>query len=216
MSFISDLDLGLKNMVKFKGHWSEKFIRAFYTNLEYKVRKKTIVSEVRGKRIEINEKQLADILGIPPPAPTDLCFTDYHNSLSPSIYDRDEVYKTITMETVFSGQEIRISLMEASDRLLLNVITHILVNKPGNWACGSESEFFTMACIMKGQPINIPYSMLHMMASCARKKSPLPYAAFISKILKACNINHHMNKRAGFSIIDSNSLRRMNLSLIGR
>lgn len=59
MSFISDLDnLGLKNMVKYKGHWSEEVIRACYTNLEYKVRDRTIVSEVRGKKIMIDEKQL--------------------------------------------------------------------------------------------------------------------------------------------------------------
>lgn len=83
MPFISDLDnLGLKNMVRYKGHWSEEVIRAFYTNLEYKVREKTIVSEVRGKGIAIDEKQFAEILGILPPGPTNFCFNDYHNSKS--------------------------------------------------------------------------------------------------------------------------------------
>lgn len=64
--------------------------------------------------------------------------------------------------------------MEANDWLLLNVITHVLVNKPGNWACGNESEFFAMACIMQGQAINIPYFMMHRMTFCVGKKSPLP------------------------------------------
>lgn len=52
------------------------------------------------------------------------------------------------------------SSMEASDWLLLNVITHILVNKLGNWACGSESEFFAITCIMKVKLINIPYFIM--------------------------------------------------------
>lgn len=106
------------------------------------------------------------------------------------------------------------SSMEASDRLLLNVITHILVNKPDNWDCGIELEFFAMACIMKGKPINIPYFIMHRMASYARKKSPLPYATFITKILKACNINPHLNKKEDSSIIDGNSLRRKNFSFV--
>lgn len=69
--------------------------------------------------------------------------------------------------------------MDASDRLLLNVITHVLFNKLDNWACGSESQFFAMTCILQGQAFNIPYFMMQRMAAYARKKSPLPYAAFI-------------------------------------
>lgn len=53
------------------------------------------------------------------------------------------------------------------------------------------------------------------MATCTRKKSPLPYAAFISKILKTFNINPSMHTREDSTIIDSNSLRMMNFSLIG-
>lgn len=52
------------------------------------------------------------------------------------------------MEPDFTGQEITVSNMDASDRLLLNVITHVLFNKPSDWACRSESEFFAMTCML--------------------------------------------------------------------
>lgn len=130
-------------------------------------------------------------------------------------YGKAEENKTITKEENYTaGQEIRVSNMEASDRLLLNVISHIVFNKSRNLACGSESKFFTMASFMQGQAINIPYMMMRRMEACVRKKSPLPYAAFISKILRAFGVNPHFHYREDFFIIDSNSLRRMNF-LIG-
>lgn len=50
MSFITSLDnLGLKNMIKYKGHWSPKVIRAFYSSLEYRIRERVILADVRGE-----------------------------------------------------------------------------------------------------------------------------------------------------------------------
>lgn len=82
---------------------------------------------VRGKEIILYERKLAEILGIPTPGPDDFCFMDQHNSLISSFYGRAEVYKTIMREAK-CGQEIRVRNMDASDRLLQNVITHVLVN----------------------------------------------------------------------------------------
>lgn len=87
----------------------------------------------------------------------------------------------MTRESNFIGKEIRVSNMDASDRILLNVITHILFNKSGNWACGSEPEFFAMSCILQGEAFNIPYFMMQRMARCAIKKSPLPYLLLFQK-----------------------------------
>lgn len=85
--------------------------------------------------------------------------------------------------------------MDVSHRLLLNVISHIFFNKSGNLAGGSESEYFAMACILEGRSINIPYLIMHKMESCARRKSHLPYAAFVSKILAHFGINPYFNVR---------------------
>lgn len=57
------------------------------------------------------------MLSLPILGPNDFCFTDHHNSLGPSFYGKAEFYKTITIEIDFTGQEIRVSQMEASDRL---------------------------------------------------------------------------------------------------
>lgn len=121
-------------------------------------------------------------------------------------YGKAAVYKTTTGEYDFHGQEIRVSNMNASDRLLLNVISHIIFNKSGNLACGSEPEFFVMACIMEGKPINIPYLMMRRMVGCARRKSPLPY------VLRAFDISPYFNAREEATIIDSNSLCHMNFT----
>lgn len=105
--------------------------------------------------------------------------------------------------------------MDASYRLLLCVISNIVFNKSGILAYGSEPKFLTIACFLQQQPICIPYLMMRRMESCARKISPLLYAAFISKIVTAFNINPHFHNQEGSSIIGSNSLRGMNFSLIG-
>lgn len=110
------------------------------------------------------------------------------------------MYKTITGIDEYNGQEIRVSLMNASDRLLLSVISNIIFNKSGNLACGNEPEFLTMACIIQQRRVNILYLMMRKIRACARKKSPLPYAAFISKILKHSKVNPHFHNRE-----DSNS-----------
>lgn len=110
--------------------------------------------------IELDETRFAEILNLPIPEKEDFYFTNHHNSLSPSFYGKVEVYKTITRETEYMGQEIRVSQMEAGDRFMLNVITHILFNKSGKWAFGSEPEFFAMACMIQGQPTNIPFFMM--------------------------------------------------------
>lgn len=60
-------EFGLKNFVKFKGYWSVEVIRTFYTNLEYRIRDRTIYSEVRGKNIILDEIQFAEVLGLPTP-----------------------------------------------------------------------------------------------------------------------------------------------------
>lgn len=104
--------------------------------------------------------------------------------------------------------------MNDLDRLLLSVISNIIFNKSGNLACGSELEFLTMACIMQQRTINIPYLIMRRMEACARKKSPLPYAAFISKILKHFKINPHFHNKEYYAIIHSNSLLRMNFIYI--
>lgn len=56
--------------------------------------------------------------------------------------------------------------------------------------------------------------MMQGMVACARRQSPLPYAAFITKILRAFNINPLLHKREESTVIDHNSLRRMNFSLV--
>lgn len=127
MPFIDLLDnLSLQIFMNYKGFWSPEIIRAFYTTLEYRIRERKLYAEIRGKRVELTELRLAEIFGIPPPGPEDFCFMDQHNSLSPSFYGKAEVYKTINREEEFTGQEIRVSSMDASDRLLLNVISHIV------------------------------------------------------------------------------------------
>lgn len=65
---------------------------------------------------------------------------------------------------------------------------------------------------MEGKPINIPYLMMRRMEGCARRKSPLPYAAFVAKILRAFDISPFFNTREEAIIIDSNSLLLMNFS----
>lgn len=41
MAFIDTLkNFGLKNFVRYKRYWSVEVVRAFYTNLEYKVRER--------------------------------------------------------------------------------------------------------------------------------------------------------------------------------
>lgn len=81
--FIVNLEnFRLNNFVRYKGHWSVEVVKAFYTNLEYKVREKTIYSEVKEKKIVLNDIKYVEILHLPPPGPTDFCFTDHHNSLS--------------------------------------------------------------------------------------------------------------------------------------
>lgn len=94
------------------------------------------------------------------------------------------------------------------------MISNIIYNKSGNLACGSEPEFLTMACIMQQRRVNVPYPMMRRMEACATKKSPLPYATFISKILKHFKINPHFHNREESTIIDSNSLHRMNFTLL--
>lgn len=133
MLFIGKLDdFGLKDFVKYKGHWSAEVVRAFYTNLEYRVRERAICSEVRGKKIILDEFKLDEILGLPIPKQTDYRFTNHYNSLSQSFYSKAEVYKIVTKKPKFNGREIGVSNMDASVRLLLNVITHVLFNKSGN------------------------------------------------------------------------------------
>lgn len=146
MPFIGMLEeFGLKNFVKYKGYWSAAVIRAFLRNLEYRVRERAIYSKVRGKKICLDELKFVEVLGLTPPESTAHCFTDHHHSLSQSFYGNAEVYKIVTREPKFTGKTIRVSNTDASFRFLLNVITHILFNKSGNWACGSELEFFAMS-----------------------------------------------------------------------
>lgn len=94
-----------------------------------------LLTDVKGKTILINEAKLANILGIAAPGSDYFCFTDHHNSLSDSFYGKATVYKTITREDDFIGQEIRVSNMNASDTLLLNVISHIIFNKSARVLC---------------------------------------------------------------------------------
>lgn len=104
MPFVDNMNsLGLKKPVSYKGFWCPKVIRAFYTILEYQIRERKLYDEVRGTKIELSEEILAGILGIPPPDPTDPCFTDHHNSLSPAFYGKAEVCKVITGEDDYTG-----------------------------------------------------------------------------------------------------------------
>lgn len=176
-------------------------IRAFYCSLEYQVRNQVIIAEIRGKQIWITKENFDDILGIPAPTADYYCFTDYHNSLSDSLYGKVVVYQTITGLDDFHGQEIRVGTMDASHRLLLNVISYIFFNKSGNLACGSEPEFFVISCILEEKPFNIPYLMMKRMEGCARRKSHLPYAAFVAKILREFDISPFFNAREEASII---------------
>lgn len=102
--------------------------------------------------------------------------------------------------------------MNTLDQLLFSVISNIIFNKFGNLACGSEPEFLTMACIMQQRRVNISYLMMRRMEACARKKSPLLYAAFVSKILKHFKVSPHFHNREEYTIIDSNSIRWMNFT----
>lgn len=77
---------------------------------------------VRGKKIVLDELIFAKVLGLPPTRCTAHCFTDYHNSLSQSFYGKVDVYKTVTWEPKFTGKEVRVSNMDASNRILLNFI----------------------------------------------------------------------------------------------
>lgn len=150
MPFIETLDLlGLKKFVSLKGFWCPELIWAFYTTLEYHIRDRKLFVEVRGIKIELSEEKMAEILGIPPLSSTDFCFTNHHNSLNPSFYGKAEVYKTITRERAYTRQEIRVSKMDSLDRQLLSVISHIVFNKSGNLAYGSEPKFLTMACFIQ-------------------------------------------------------------------
>lgn len=66
MPFIALLNnLGLRNMIKYKGHWSPEVIRAFYSSLEYMIREIVLLADVIGKNIIINEAKLSNILGYP-------------------------------------------------------------------------------------------------------------------------------------------------------
>lgn len=96
--------LGLKRLVSYKGFWCAEVIRAFYTTLEYRIREMTLYIEVRGTKIVLTEEILAEILGLPQPEPTYLCFTDHHNSSSPAFYDRAEIYKVITCAEEYNGE----------------------------------------------------------------------------------------------------------------
>lgn len=138
--------LGLKRLVSSKGTWSLEVVKAFYTTLEYRVRDRTLIAEIRGKRIEMKEKKFVEILGIPPPSDDDICFTDNHNLLSTAFYDRAEVYKMITRDEVYTGQEIRVSKMDASDRLLLSVISNIIFNKSRNGSLCKAKITITLCC----------------------------------------------------------------------
>lgn len=102
LPFIGYLDnLGLMNMVKYKGHWFPEVIRAFYCSLEYRVRDHVITADIRGKKISITEEKFAYVLGIPMPTVEFLCFTELHNSLNDSFYRKAAVYKTITGQDDF-------------------------------------------------------------------------------------------------------------------
>lgn len=59
--------------------------------------------------------------------------------------------------------------MNASDRLLLNVISHIIIifYMSASLTCGNEPEFFSMACIMEDKLINILYLMMRRIKGCA-------------------------------------------------
>lgn len=70
--------------MKNKGHWSPEVIRAFYSSLEYRIRERVILANVRWKKIIINEAKFADVLGLPAPESEFFYFTDHHNSLSDS------------------------------------------------------------------------------------------------------------------------------------
>lgn len=97
MPFIGFLDqLGLTNMVRYKGVWSPYLIRAFYCSFEYRVRDRVFTAEVRGTKILVTEEKFAEILDIPAPTDDYYCFTDNHNSLSNSIYDKVDVYRVNT------------------------------------------------------------------------------------------------------------------------
>lgn len=167
LPFIGLLDnMGLTDMVRYKGVWSPDIICAFYSSFEYQIREHVFTADIRGTKILVTEQKIAEILGIPAPS-EDFChFTDSHNSLSSSIYGKATVYKVITGMDDFHDQEKKVVSMDSSHRLLLNVISHILFNKSGNLVSGSESEFFAMTCILEGRPFNIPYFMMNKMEGC--------------------------------------------------
>lgn len=108
MSFIACLEnFGLKNFAKYKGHWSVEVVRAFYTNLEYKVRERKIYSELRGKKIEMDKQIFAEILSLPPPKPTDFFFTNHHNSLSTSFYGKPKFTKQLLWSLILLDKKLQ-------------------------------------------------------------------------------------------------------------
>lgn len=72
--------MGLTELVRYKGVWSPKVIRAFYCSFKYRSRDRVFTAEVRGTNILVDEGKFADVLGIPAPTDAYFRFTDNHNS----------------------------------------------------------------------------------------------------------------------------------------
>lgn len=157
-------------------------IKEFYSNLVFNDNVLHASSLLKGRKIELTQEFLGDVLGYPNEG-----IERYYNHKEVPYegYSCDCIVKELMDE---KGDSMDVSRLIAYNRVLLSDISQMVIPRIGKSNIPTFLEIFYSWCAL--QPVNLSFIILsHMKNVLGNKKAELPYGMVLMVIAKRRNVN---------------------------